>query len=381
MPQEWYAAHDAVSASPTARDPSKLLLLKRRLSKKDSEKSHAVMAVTSPPATRGPPPVPPRRSSSDVASIVAPVQPQSLDSYSMPSPVDPPQQTKQVPPPLPRRRSESSTKVPPSSRIPVRKSLVVAHQELSEVSASKHVADDKIAEYEAPPVSEQFHSTQPANPDKANMTTEQRTEDSVPDMTETKPAPSTICRGVKAEPSSLSSADTPVEVDPFFRKSFKKLVIKWSCRCCSRECIPVREESRCLCGHRLKEHPSSADDPRVKDPTKFKPFACTTSRCACRLFFYIVAEGAWILRCRCKHKHIDHDPSRAPFVCQKKKCSCAGFDSPWVCNCAHPWSDHVQTQEMKEFHPLQMDLCDELSKVYRTDLEAEPLQLMPAATL
>lgn len=36
---------------------------------------------------------------------------------------------------------------------------------------------------------------------------------------------------------------------------------------------------------------------------------CSGGRgCPCKAFFYIVAEGSWILRCRCKHKHIEHDP-------------------------------------------------------------------------
>lgn len=30
--------------------------------------------------------------------------------------------------------------------------------------------------------------------------------------------------------------------------------------------------------------------------------SCAGKGCTCRGFFYIVAEGAWILRCRCKHK-------------------------------------------------------------------------------
>ncbi|GMF34148.1 unnamed protein product [Phytophthora fragariaefolia] len=134
-------------------------------------------------------------------------------------------------------------------------------------------------------------------------------------------------------------------------KSYTKTVIQWTCDTCKRECIPVREESRCLwyfdmlprrfairkkltrsftaglfSGHRYKEHPSSAEDPRVKSPVGFRAFACTSSRCSCRAFFYIVAEGAWILRCRCKHKHTDHDPGAKPFVCKKPKCGCSGFD-------------------------------------------------------
>ncbi|ETW05446.1 hypothetical protein H310_03211 [Aphanomyces invadans] len=71
------------------------------------------------------------------------------------------------------------------------------------------------------------------------------------------------------------------------RKSFQKVVV--------------------TCGNRLKDHPSLSTDTRVKDKATFNAFACTSAKCPCRSLFYIVAEGAWVLRCRCKHKHIDHD--------------------------------------------------------------------------
>lgn len=35
------------------------------------------------------------------------------------------------------------------------------------------------------------------------------------------------------------------------------------------------------------------------------------------------------LRCRCKHKHTEHDP--ASRACAKAGCACGGFDSPFVC--------------------------------------------------
>ncbi|KAF0699236.1 Aste57867_10201 [Aphanomyces stellatus] len=202
-------------------------------------------------------------------------------------------------------------------------------------------------------------------------------------------------RATSLQPYTESTVSAAVAGPQVFatRKSFQKLVVKWTCSTCDRECIPVRDESRCLwyvtrpchpplmgqcSGHRLKEHPATAADPRVKgDKGKFKAFACTTARCPCRAFFYIVAEGAWVLRCRCKHKHINHDASAAPFRCKIPRCDCDGFDSPWVCNCAHPWADHVQSQVIKTFHPLvdPLDLGAELGQVARTDLLATPLVL------
>ena len=63
--------------------------------------------------------------------------------------------------------------------------------------------------------------------------------------------------------------------------------------------------------------------------------------------FSYCCEGAWILRCRCKHRHIDHDCSKPPFVCKKSSCKgCTGFDSPWVCNCGHSWAEHTQSTKI-----------------------------------
>jgi hypothetical protein len=123
-----------------------------------------------------------------------------------------------------------------------------------------------------------------------------------------------------------------------------KAVVTWACTSCQRECIPVRDESRCLCGHRLKVHSQGpAGNPD-------RPFKC--SQCKCKSFFYIVAEGSWILRCRCKHKHIEHDP--VTLKCAKPACAgkCAKFDSPWVCNCNHPWAEHVQKTELREYKSM-----------------------------
>ena len=35
-----------------------------------------------------------------------------------------------------------------------------------------------------------------------------------------------------------------------------KMFMNWECKNCKKTCIPIREESRCLCGHRLKAHAS-----------------------------------------------------------------------------------------------------------------------------
>ena len=112
--------------------------------------------------------------------------------------------------------------------------------------------------------------------------------------------------------------------------SVQKDMLIWKCNDCNHECIPIRRESRCLCGHRMKEHKAIGDN----------PYKCSARGCACSQFFFVVAEGAWVLKCRCKHKHVDHHPNES-YTC-RKCASCTGFDSPWVCNCGHAWSQHSQ---------------------------------------
>lgn len=66
----------------------------------------------------------------------------------------------------------------------------------------------------------------------------------------------------------------------------------WECEECKRRCFPIREESRCLCGHRLKAHVEARREGLAKEGS----FRCTSPQCRCQSFLYIVAEGAWILR-------------------------------------------------------------------------------------
>lgn len=63
----------------------------------------------------------------------------------------------------------------------------------------------------------------------------------------------------------------------------------WVCGVCERECVPVRSESRCLCGHRLREHGPASTAAASR---------CRSAKCGCVGFFYVVAEGSWVLRCR-----------------------------------------------------------------------------------
>jgi len=85
-------------------------------------------------------------------------------------------------------------------------------------------------------------------------------------------------------------------------------------------------------------------------------FKCKAAKCPCKMYFYHVANGSWSCRCRCKHKHLDHDPSKAPYTCTKPKCSCVGFDSPFVCNCDCGWKEHKTVFAMKKVSVINKDL-------------------------
>jgi hypothetical protein len=130
-----------------------------------------------------------------------------------------------------------------------------------------------------------------------------------------------------------------------------------------------------MCGHRFKEHTKASHK-------------CANGSCKCAGFFYIIAEGAWILRCRCKHKHIEHDCTNLQHKCLKPGCKgCTGFDSPFVCNCDHPWSSHEQvtitiTPSVEAMSAFS-EVCGGAAGVQRggVDLSAAPMALMGCPAL
>ena len=133
-------------------------------------------------------------------------------------------------------------------------------------------------------------------------------------------------KGVFSSSSLSSSSPQPIK---------KKLI--WQCTTCSTSCLPPNSESRCLCGHRQKNHSAPGDGVRS---------ACLDSKCPCRDFFYIPADGSWTLRCECKRKAVEHDPKPGKHLSTKLPLGgfvCKGFSSPWVCNCGHDFKSHKQT--------------------------------------
>lgn len=114
--------------------------------------------------------------------------------------------------------------------------------------------------------------------------------------------------------------------------------LEWFCKGCNQTCVNLNPESRCLCGHRLKDHNFNTKG------TPNKPAKCGSSRCQCKHFFYLYGQGSFLLRCRCKHKGVEHCPVSKK--CTKPACrnTCQGFDSPFVCNCNCGWKMHVQRE-------------------------------------
>jgi hypothetical protein len=211
----------------------------------------------------------------------------------------------------------------------------------------------------------QMHKSSSETLDAAHAPTKKKPEPAHVEKLHVKSAPLIAEDQVDSIPREYEGAATisnvPVRPRPGDSSAAPRWTVKWTCGDCGNTCIPVRSESRCLCGHRYKEHKASVGDSadRIR-------FSCASKNCACKHFFFVVAEGAWILRCRCKHKHIEHECGTKPFLCKKNKCPCVGFDryaamrdnsdgltflagwcmcSPWVCNCGHPWASHNQSVE------------------------------------
>ena len=91
-------------------------------------------------------------------------------------------------------------------------------------------------------------------------------------------------------PNDISAGILPIAFQS--NKVIKKKQLAWVCSICDKECIPIRSESRCLCGHRLKDHDEMQTD--KKNGKGIIP--CKHPKCKCKAFYFIVADGAWILR-------------------------------------------------------------------------------------
>ncbi|XP_037347768.1 protein FAM221B isoform X2 [Talpa occidentalis] len=133
------------------------------------------------------------------------------------------------------------------------------------------------------------------------------------------------------------------------------LYIGWRCPHYLWDCFRIRDESKCFCGHLLKEHQIISD---ISVP-------CNISQCRCLMFCFIPSRPeevgefwlkrratfdpkAWRAQCRCKHNHEDH-AATGSHPCRIKGCCCDCFESNFLCAaCDRRWEEHETFFETEE---------------------------------
>ncbi|XP_012789807.1 protein FAM221B [Sorex araneus] len=125
------------------------------------------------------------------------------------------------------------------------------------------------------------------------------------------------------------------------------LYIGWRCPHYLWDCFQIGDESKCFCGHLLKEHKILSD---ISVP-------CSVSQCRCLMFCFIPSRPeevgefwlrrraffdpkAWRALCRCKHSHEEH-LATGGHPCRVKGCCCVCFESNFLCAaCDRRWEEH-----------------------------------------
>ncbi|XP_072877865.1 protein FAM221B isoform X1 [Chlorocebus sabaeus] len=125
------------------------------------------------------------------------------------------------------------------------------------------------------------------------------------------------------------------------------LYIGWRCPHYLWDCFRIGDESRCFCGHLLREHRIISD---ISVP-------CKVSQCCCLMFCFIPSRPeevgefwlkrratfdpkAWRAQCRCKHSHEEH-AATGPHPCRHHGCCCGCFESNFLCAaCDRRWEEH-----------------------------------------
>ncbi|XP_051021009.1 LOW QUALITY PROTEIN: protein FAM221B [Acomys russatus] len=133
------------------------------------------------------------------------------------------------------------------------------------------------------------------------------------------------------------------------------LYIGWRCPHYLWDCFRIGDESKCFCGHLLKEHQIISD---LSVP-------CSVSQCRCLMFCFIPSRPeevgefwlkrratfdpkAWRAQCRCKHTHEEHAATGA-HPCRHRGCACNCFESNFLCSaCDRRWEEHETFFETKE---------------------------------
>ncbi|XP_072815813.1 protein FAM221B isoform X2 [Vicugna pacos] len=133
------------------------------------------------------------------------------------------------------------------------------------------------------------------------------------------------------------------------------LYIGWRCPHYLWDCFQIGDESKCFCGHLLREHHIISD---ISVP-------CNVGQCRCLMFCFIPSRPeevgefwlkrrttfdprAWRAQCRCKHSHDDHTAAGS-HSCRVKGCSCSCFESNFLCAaCDRRWEEHETFFETEE---------------------------------
>ncbi|XP_066473457.1 protein FAM221B [Tiliqua scincoides] len=135
------------------------------------------------------------------------------------------------------------------------------------------------------------------------------------------------------------------------------LYIGWRCPEYLWDCFRVGDESKCFCGHLLKQHQVYVER-RATVP-------CTLPKCRCQGFTFIPSHpeevgefwlrrrtgfdpAAWRAKCRCKHTHEEHAATGAR-ACSVRGCCCMAFTSNFLCAaCDRRWEEHETFFESEE---------------------------------
>ncbi|XP_055283005.1 protein FAM221B [Moschus berezovskii] len=133
------------------------------------------------------------------------------------------------------------------------------------------------------------------------------------------------------------------------------LYIGWRCPHYLWDCFRIGDESKCFCGHLLREHQIISD---ISVP-------CHVGQCRCLMFCFIPSRPeevgefwlkrratfdprAWRAQCRCKHSHEDHTATGS-HSCRVKGCCCSCFESNFLCAaCDRRWEEHETFFETEE---------------------------------
>ncbi|XP_011379817.1 protein FAM221B isoform X4 [Pteropus medius] len=139
------------------------------------------------------------------------------------------------------------------------------------------------------------------------------------------------------------------------KKGISRLYIGWRCPHYLWDCFRIGDESKCFCGHLLREHQIISD---ISVP-------CNVGQCRCLMFCFIPSRPeevgefwlkrratfdpkAWRAQCRCKHSHEDHAATRS-HPCRVKGCCCNCFESNFLCAaCDRRWEEHETFFETEE---------------------------------